>query len=290
MMGVVNVYKEKGYTSHDVVAVVRRILGTKKVGHTGTLDPNATGVLPICVGRATKFADFFAAEDKTYIAEIVLGIETETGDVTGATTATSPVNFDVIAIQRCLQTFCKTYMQTPPMYSAIKINGQKLYELARQGKTVLREGRQVTISEITPLEFNVVTHTFSIRVKCSKGTYIRSLAVDIGKELGTLATMGELMRVQSGQFMLNHALYPALTLSEISNAVDNGTFKLAPIESLLSYPVYNLPEGLFVQASNGNPFRLPGHATGRFWAHASGRNIGLFQLDEHANARPVVML
>lgn len=215
MDGIINIYKEAGYTSHDVVAVVRRILHQKKVGHTGTLDPAAQGVLPICIGRGTKLADYIMAEKKGYRAMITLGITTDTQDAEGNVLESMPVDFDTERIQEVVSTFVGEIWQTPPMYSAIKIQGKKLYELARQGKEVERPKRHVTIHSIDILRF-MPPNQFEMDVVCSKGTYIRSLAADIGQALGCGGHMHHLLRTMSGRFTLE----TAITLEQLQNLAD----------------------------------------------------------------------
>lgn len=207
--GIININKEKGYTSHDVVAKLRGILKQKKIGHTGTLDPEATGVLPVCLGNATKLCDLLVEKEKEYIAKVQLGVRTDTQDMTGQILETSKVEVTVEDILKVMQEFLGSYDQIPPMYSAIKIQGKKLYELAREGKEIERKARRVTIYEIELLEAELPF--FTIRVKCSKGTYIRTLCEDIGNRLGCLAAMAELQRTRSGQFDLSSAL----TLGEV---------------------------------------------------------------------------
>jgi len=287
MTSVINVYKERGYTSHDVVAIMRRIAGTKKVGHTGTLDPDATGVLPICIGRATKLAEYLASEDKTYIAEVILGIETNTGDISGEVIATKAVAFDENAIEQAVQSFHFNvrgeYMQVPPMYSAIKIGGKKLYELARKGETIDRPARPVVIRDIKVLGFEPENNAFTIEVKCSKGTYIRSLATDIGQALGCGATMGKLVRTQSGVFSIDNAV----KLEELKQAAENDRLMefIMPVDKLLPYPKVYISGDELRRALNGNP--LPLSVVGemdsgegqKFWVYGEDRIIGLYVSD-----------
>jgi len=215
--GIVIVNKEKGFTSHDAVNVIRRILGTRKVGHTGTLDPNAVGVLPICVGRSTKLSDMLMFSDKEYIAEVKLGLTTDTYDIWGNVTSEKEVNVSEEMLKKAIDSFTGEIMQLPPMYSAIKQNGKKLYELARSGIEVERKERKITIYECEIISFK--KDTFTIRVKCSKGTYIRSLCHDICEFLGCGACMTSLVRTQSSVFKIEDAL----TLSEIEEKVrENG--------------------------------------------------------------------
>ena len=253
MTGFFNVYKETGYTSHDVVAIIRKIT-RGKVGHTGTLDPQAEGVLPICLGRATKLADMIMGQDKSYIAEVVLGVVTDTGDMTGQVLAESPIEYNRDAIIKVVEGFRGSQMQVPPMYSAIKIGGKKLYELARKGQTVERKPRAVNIDSIKVLDFQPDKNSFTIDVTCSKGTYIRSLCMDIGEALGTGAAMGSLLRTSSGDFSLDSAV----KLGEIKEAAANGYLSdiLIPVEKILPYPrIYVKPDGL-AMAKNGNPLPL----------------------------------
>jgi len=204
MDGVLNIYKPQHMTSHDVVAIVRRALQTKKVGHTGTLDPMATGVLPICVGRATKIVDFIQNDKKTYKAEITLGFETDTEDCWGETIRECPVEVTDEMFHDAIMSFVGEISQVPPMYSALKVNGKKLYELAREGKTIERQPRLRTIYGITIDSITGSKATF--HVTCSKGTYIRTLCSDIGKKLNTVAHMSGLERTQSGQFTVETAI------------------------------------------------------------------------------------
>jgi len=280
--GVINLYKEAGFTSHDVVAIVRRILKTKKVGHTGTLDPDATGVLPVCVGRATKFADHFAAKDKTYVAEVILGLETSTGDTSGEVLRTAGVIFCEKSIQNAVNSFAgKEYMQVPPMYSAIKIKGQKLYELARKGETIDRPARPVFIHQIQVTSFDASNNRFTIEVTCSKGTYIRSLAMDIGNKLGLPATMGKLIRTRSGIFFIENAV----TLSQLEERTQE---LITPIETLLPYPTLDLSGDKLKQAKNGNALTLD-TSEERIWLADSQVLIGLFKKEKN-KFRPEVML
>lgn len=204
MDGVLNINKPQNMTSHDVVAIVRRALQTKKVGHTGTLDPMATGVLPICVGRATKIVEFLTNDSKTYRAEMTLGVSTDTEDCWGTIINETSVYVDATEFKNAILSFVGEIDQVPPMYSALKVNGKKLYELARAGKTVERQARRRTIHSIENISIDGNKASFD--VSCSKGTYIRTLCVDIGKTLNVDAHMSGLERIQSGQFTLDTAL------------------------------------------------------------------------------------
>ena len=204
MDGFINVYKEKGQTSHDVVNKVRKIFATRKVGHTGTLDPNATGVLPIAVNNATKVIEYMEHDDKTYVAELTLGIITDTEDIWGNILEENSVNVTKDEIEDAIKSFIGKQKQVPPMYSELKINGKKLYELAREGKVIEREAREIEIFDIEEIE--VIENKVSFKVHCSKGTYIRTLCKDIGEKLGCGATMSALKRVQSGGFTIDTAV------------------------------------------------------------------------------------
>lgn len=214
MNGIIIVNKEKGFTSHDVVAKLRGILHTKKIGHTGTLDPDATGVLPVCIGKATKVCDLLTEKEKTYEAVIRFGLTTDTLDMTGTVLEEKPVYFTKDQLVETLAAFTGEIDQIPPMYSAIKVNGKKLYELARKGQVVERKPRKVTIYELELLSENLSENECTIRVRCSKGTYIRSLCQDIGEALGCGAAMKALVRTGVGRFQIGQAL----TLSQIEDA------------------------------------------------------------------------
>ena len=203
--GVLNIYKEKGYTSNDVVACLRRIVGQKKIGHTGTLDPDAEGVLPVCLGRATKLCDMLTDRNKTYEAVLLLGKTTDTQDISGTVLKecdTSGIS-DGEAAEHIYR-FVGEYDQIPPMYSALKVNGKKLYELAREGKTVERKSRRVHVFQIRILEMKLPR--IRMEVECSKGTYIRTLCHDIGESLGAGGCMESLKRTRSGRFVLEDSV------------------------------------------------------------------------------------
>ncbi|MCH5255927.1 MAG: tRNA pseudouridine(55) synthase TruB [Lachnospiraceae bacterium] len=202
--GIINIYKEAGYTSHDVVAKLRGILGQKKIGHTGTLDPDATGVLPVCLGVGTKLCDMLTDEDKEYVAELYLGVTTDTQDMSGTVLSREDVSIDEERLKEIIYSFQGEYEQLPPMYSALKVNGKKLYELAREGKTVERRTRKVRIEEIEILELNLPL--VKMRVVCSKGTYIRTLCDDIGRKAGCGGAMQSLERTRVGRFLIKDAL------------------------------------------------------------------------------------
>jgi len=206
MNGVIIINKPKGYTSHDVVNVLRKKLNTKKVGHTGTLDPNATGVLPILVGAATKISKYLVEHEKTYIATIELGKKTDTGDAEGEVIqeVTNMKEINIEEIESVLKSFLGKQSQIPPMYSAIKVDGKKLYEYAREGKTVELQPREIEILDINLIAYNNNEIKFSVR--CSKGTYIRSLCEDIAESLGTIGYMKELQRASVNQFNIQDSI------------------------------------------------------------------------------------
>ncbi len=248
--GILNIYKKKGYTSHDVVAKLRGITGQRKIGHTGTLDPEAEGVLPVCLGRATKVCDLLTDRDKTYEAVLFLGIRTDTQDVTGTVTDRGDVQgITREMVEQAAHKYVGEYDQIPPMYSALKVNGKKLYELAREGKTIERKARRVRIYELEILE--EALPRVRLRVRCSKGTYIRTLCDDIGADLGCYGCMEALLRTRVGPF----ALEEACRLEEVASALKTGELgkMLCPIDRLFAeYPAVRVKEGWEKLAYNGN--------------------------------------
>lgn len=252
MNGIINVYKEQGFTSHDVVAKLRGILHMKKIGHTGTLDPDAVGVLPVCVGKATKVCDLLTDRDKTYVAVVKLGVTTDTLDMSGTVLKEREVSVTEEQLVSVLPDFTGEISQIPPMYSAIKINGKKLYELARKGQEVERKPRKVTIHELSLEAVNQKEDEFTIRVTCSKGTYIRSLCQDIGDRLGCGAAMKSLVRTRVGQFSVDSAK----TLSEIESFCRQNEPEglLLPIDSVFEqYAACRVEEKAMRYLKNGNP-------------------------------------
>lgn len=251
--GVVNIKKEKGFTSHDVVAKLRGIVGQKKIGHTGTLDPDATGVLPVCLGKATKLCDMLTDKSKTYETVFVLGKMTDTQDISGTVLEEKDWNHvDDEMVSQCIMSFVGEYDQVPPMYSALKVNGKKLYELARQGIEVERKARPVEIHEIEILE--IFLPYIRMRVSCSKGTYIRTLCHDIGQKLGCGACMTELVRTQVSRFRLENSF----TLDEVRERKEAGTLEeiLVPIDAMFdSYESVTLRAEFASFAYNGNLFK-----------------------------------
>ncbi len=206
MNGILNIYKEPGMTSFDVVARLRKILKIKRIGHMGTLDPEATGVLPICIGNATGAIDFVSDTDKCYLAEITLGIKTDTQDATGKIIEKKEVKVSENEFETILKKFVGKIKQIPPMYSAVKINGEKLYELARKGKTIERKSREISIYSLKKIK-KISKEKYVIEIKCSKGTYIRTLCEDIGERLKCGAYMSSLVRTKSGPFEISDATY-----------------------------------------------------------------------------------
>ncbi len=249
--GIINVYKEKGYTSHDVVAKLRGILKQKKIGHTGTLDPDAEGVLPVCLGSGTKLCDILTDKSKTYRAVLLLGTTTDTQDITGKVLAEKPVAAGEEEILHAIHSFQGPYAQIPPMYSALKIEGKRLYELAREGKEVPREARNVEIHSITVEELNMETKEAVIVVDCSKGTYIRTLCHDIGEKLLCGGCMKELTRIRSGEFELSKSL----KLEEIEEKFREGVLSGHIIQVPDMFPDYtkvSVKKEFEKQLYNGN--------------------------------------
>ena len=250
MDGIVIVDKPSGWTSQDVVSKLRGVFKTRRIGHGGTLDPMATGVLPVFVGRATRAVEFFEHAEKTYEATLRLGISTDTEDITGEVLEEKPVNVTEEQFLETLNHFRGEIFQIPPMYSAIKINGQKLCDLARKGREVERKPRPVTIYALDCLSFE--GQTAKLRVHCSKGTYIRTLCKDIGEALGCGGCMESLRRVTAGEYVISQAV----TMETLVNAEDPGIF-LLPTDSLFaSYPAVTLTEKQTLRCRNGNAFSV----------------------------------
>lgn len=255
MNGMINIYKEKGYTSHDVVAKLRGICHQRKIGHTGTLDPDAQGVLPICLGTATKVCELLTDKDKVYEAVLMLGIETDTQDMGGTVLRETSVRNTKEEIRTVIDSFTGDYSQIPPMYSALKVNGKKLCDLARAGVEIERRPRQVCIYEIETLWMDLPR--IKLRVHCSKGTYIRTLCHDIGQQLGCGGCMEELLRTKVSIFELEHAF----TLAQIQKLAQESRLEeaLIPVDRLfLQYPKAQVKPQYEKMLKNGN--RLPGQA------------------------------
>lgn len=248
--GIINVYKETGFTSHDVVAKLRGILKQKKIGHTGTLDPEAQGVLPVCLGKATKVCELLTDQQKTYQAVMLLGCTTDTQDMTGNVLRNHEVSCTEEEVRSCVAAFIGEQEQIPPMYSALKINGKKLYELARQGIEVERKARRITIEEIVIDSIHLPEVTMT--VTCSKGTYIRTLCNDIGEKLGCGGCMKSLLRTQVGSFELAQSV----RLGEIEAYRDAGELDriVKSIDSVFQHlTALYLSEPAERLVRNGNP-------------------------------------
>ncbi len=260
--GILPLLKPKGLTSHDCVFKLRKILKMKRIGHTGTLDPDVTGVLPICLGRATKVAEYITDAGKSYEGEVTIGFSTTTEDASGDIVEKIKVkeSFSREKILAVLETLTGEITQTPPMYSAVKVNGKRLYEYARQGIEIERPSRSVMIYSIELLDerttFTGDPIRFRFRVSCSKGTYIRTLAVMIGDELGLPAHMSELVRIQSASF----AISDCLSLEDIEREVETGTLseKIYPLETALSHlPKYRINDTVAKKVKNGAVLNIP---------------------------------
>ena len=254
--GILNVYKEAGFTSHDVVAKLRGICRQRKIGHTGTLDPEAVGVLPVCLGSGTKLCDMLTDKSKEYEAVLLLGQVTDTQDVTGTVLEEHEVTADEEQAVEAIRSFVGAYEQIPPMYSALKVNGKRLYELARAGKEVERKGRPVEIHSIEILSVSLPEITF--RVACSKGTYIRTLCHDIGQKLGCGGTMKSLKRTRVGIFTIDGAL----KLSQLEELAAQGRLEenVIPVEAMFTeLPALTVKDAFARLIENGNAF-YPGQA------------------------------
>ncbi|MFC4320137.1 tRNA pseudouridine(55) synthase TruB [Litchfieldia salsa] len=262
MEGILLLNKPKGMTSHDCVFKVRKLIKMKKVGHTGTLDPDVTGVLPICIGRATKIVEYITATEKTYEGEVTIGFSTTTEDASGE--IVSKKNIDRVInrseIEKVLQSMCGELVQTPPMFSAVKVNGKRLYEYARQGIEVERPSRTIFIKEFVLLDeretFEGNQVSFKFRVTCSKGTYVRTLAVMIGEALGYPSHMSSLIRTASGKYTLDQCL----TFEEIEEKIKGSNIEesLQSIESALFHlPKFAINDTLAVKVLNGAVLEIP---------------------------------
>lgn len=292
--GIINVYKEKGFTSFDVVAKLRGILKTKKIGHTGTLDPDAEGVLPVCIGRATKVCDILTDKDKVYEAVMLLGVETDTQDTSGEILKELPVTVSEECVKEAIRSFVGDYAQVPPMYSALKVNGKKLYELAREGKTVERKARNVQIFSIEILEMNLPRVRMSVH--CSKGTYIRTLCHDIGAMLGCGGCMEKLLRTKVGVFELQDTL----KLAEIDALAKAGDVekKIISVDELFEdyTKVWTTPE-FDVVVHNGNRVKkrmfqekLPANTERLRVYDSKSEFIGIYEFSkERGDFKPVKM-
>ena len=250
MNGIVIVDKPQGWTSQDVVSKLRGVLQTRRIGHGGTLDPMATGVLPVFVGRGTRGVEFFEHAEKTYETVLQLGIATDTEDITGTVLEEKAVSVTEAEFLEILNQFRGKIQQVPPMYSALKVNGQKLCDLARKGREVERQPREIEIFLLDCLEFTGTTAR--LRVRCSKGTYIRTLCKDIGQALGCGGCMAELRRVQAGEYTIEEAV----PLAELIETADPESY-LRPVDSMFrNYPAVTLSAKQELRCRNGNSFSI----------------------------------
>ena len=283
MDGLICINKPQGMTSFNVVAIMKKLLSEKRVGHAGTLDPMATGVLPIFLGRATKVIDLLPINKKRYTATLQLGIRTDTGDITGEIISRRAVQSSRLEVEGILQRFCGETEQTPPMYSALKHNGVRLYDLARQGIEVERNARKIHIFEINLIDSNELENKYTIDVLCSKGTYIRSLCEDIGSVLGWDATMSALCRTMSSGFTLNDciSIEEAWQLAQ-DNLLEN---KIQDVEYVFNiHPEVYVTENQAVRFLNGGALSVsridncPANGMCRVKSK-QGRFLGLGQID-----------
>ena len=274
MNGIVIVDKPAGWTSQDVTARLRRVFNTRRIGHGGTLDPMATGVLPVFVGRATRGVEFFEHAEKAYEAVLRLGVTTDTEDISGTVLEQRPVCVSSEAFEAVLAGFRGEIMQIPPMYSALKVGGQKLCDLARKGREVERQPRPVTIHELECLEF--AGTTARLRVRCSKGTYIRTLCKDIGQALGCGGCMESLRRVSAGAYTIEEAV----PLEHLLETEEPQNF-LRPVDSLfMQYPAVTLTEKQTLRCRNGNSFSVE-LAAGTYRAYSQdGEFLMLAKVEE----------
>lgn len=245
MFGFLNVYKPKGKTSHDVVAILRRVTKVRQIGHTGTLDPFAEGVLPICIGKATRLIEYLG-DDKAYVGMVQLGASTTTYDIEGDVVKSSDLSVTLEQIEAALEGFRGEIEQMPPIYSAIKVGGKKLYEYARKGEEVKIEPRRVNISELKIVNFDAEKRMLELYIECSKGTYIRSIAHDLGEKLGVFGHLIKLVRVKAGDFLVENSI----KLEDLATAEDVSKNLINPLEKL-NYPVYELSEAECEKVSHG---------------------------------------
>ena len=274
MNGIVIIDKPQGWTSQDVTARLRRVFNTKRIGHGGTLDPMATGVLPVFVGRATRGVEFFEHAEKTYETVLRLGITTDTEDITGTVLTQADVSLTQARLEQVLQQFRGEIMQVPPMYSALKVNGQKLCDLARKGKEVERKPRPITIHELTLL--GMEDDSIRLRVRCSKGTYIRTLCKDIGQTLGCGGCMAALRRVTAGEYTIEESV----PLEVLLESEDPGAY-LRPVDTMFrNYPAVTLSEKQTLRCRNGNSFSVE-MAEGTYRAYdPEGRFLMLAKVED----------
>ena len=291
--GIINIYKERGFTSHDVVAKLRGILKQKKIGHTGTLDPDAEGVLPVCLGKGTKLCALLTDHDKTYEAVLLLGLSTDTQDISGTVLARGRAPEDEEQVRKAVMSFVGTYDQVPPMYSALKVGGKKLCDLAREGREVERQARRVEIHAIRILEMDLPR--VRMEVSCSKGTYIRTLCHDIGEKLGCHGCMESLLRTRVGRFVLEDSV----RLAEVERLRDEDRLDgvILPVDRVFEgCPAAVLKEDSERLGYNGNPLSrqdvdMEEEARGQIRVYdRGGVFIGLYGWEEEQGLyRPVRM-
>lgn len=288
MDGIINLYKERGFTSHDAVAKLRGIAKQKKIGHTGTLDPDAEGVLPVCLGYATKACGLLTDEDKTYKAVLLLGVTTDTQDMTGTVLERLPVTVDEQSVREAIMSFAGVSQQVPPMYSALKVNGKKLCDLARRGIEVERSPRQINIYGIDIL--GMALPEVTVRVRCSKGTYIRTLCHDIGQVIGCGGCMKSLVREAVGPFRIEDSI----TLKRLEELASRGELESALISAdalFVRFPEVFASAADAARLYNGNPVRAAGpDGTVRMYDH-NGVFMGIYEQDGRTGAyKPVKLM
>ncbi len=278
MNGLIVLNKDKGKTSRDIINSLNHIFNIKKIGHTGTLDPLATGVLVCCIGKYTKLVNLLTSETKEYIAEIKLGIKTDTLDITGNVISTNTFNITKSDILKVFDNFPKEYIQTVPLYSSVHINGKRLYEYARNNTKVTLPKRKVTIYNLELISFNKDIITF--KTKVSKGTYIRSLIEDICSNLNTYGTMNNLIRTKQGNFSITDSY----TLEDIKN----GNYKLLNIKEFLDYPVIELPDTLINKVLNGNSITNSFNITNKVIFTYKQKDIAIYEVNKE-DLKPYIM-
>ena len=270
MDGLFNIYKESGMTSFDVVSRIRKITNTRSVGHSGTLDPNATGVLVVAVGKATKVIEYMENDDKIYNAELKLGLETDTEDIWGNILKENDLKDYDLSFERVsevIKSFIGKQVQVPPMYSALKVNGKKLYELARVGQEIERKGREIEIFDIYNIKMEADKVSFTVH--CSKGTYIRTLCKDIGEKIGCGATMSKLERIKAGNFLSSNSV-------KIEDIKNNPEKYIIDLESVLEkFEIIDLDEKEAKQYMNGIKIKKEGLKDGLYRVHIGGKLYGI---------------
>ena len=278
MNGLIVLNKDKGKTSRDIINSLNHIFNIKKIGHTGTLDPLATGVLVCCIGKYTKLVNLLTSETKEYIAEIKLGIKTDTQDITGNVISTNTFNITKSDILKVFDNFPKEYIQTVPLYSSVHVNGKRLYEYARNNTKVTLPKREVSIYNLELISFNKDIITF--KTKVSKGTYIRSLIEDICSNLNTCGTMNNLIRTKQGNFSITNSY----TLEDIKN----GNYKLLNIKEFLDYPVIELPDTLINKVLNGNSITNTFNITNKVIFTYKQKDIAIYEVNKE-DLKPYIM-